>query len=142
MTRVDFYVLETGTHDALFRFICRLTEKAWRQGNRIFMHCDDQATASKLDDLLWNFRDVSFLPHGFLVDEPEAPIAIGVTNEPTTSFDLMINLAKSVPEFFSRFERVVETAGVNDQEKSLARERYRFYQKRGYALETHKIQGA
>jgi DNA polymerase IIIc chi subunit len=33
----------------------------------------------------------------------------------------------------------METTGINDSERSAARERYRFYQERGYALNTHKI---
>lgn len=146
MTRVDFYVLESGTRETLFQFVCRLTEKAWRKGNRIFMHCHDDQTAAKLDHLLWTYRDISFLPHSLASQDEETPIVIGVaTNPPQASdlppkaYDLLINLADSVPEFFSRFERVIETTGIDDQHRQLARERYRFYQQRGYALETHKI---
>ena len=53
MTRVDFYVFESGNEDSFARFICRLTEKAWRKGNRIFMHCPDRHVATRFDDLLW-----------------------------------------------------------------------------------------
>ena len=49
MTRVDFYVFESGNDDSFSRFICRLTEKAWRQGNRIFMHCPDHQVASRFE---------------------------------------------------------------------------------------------
>ena len=160
MTRVDFYVLESGTRETLFQFVCRLTEKAWRKGNRIFMHCHDDQTAAKLDNLLWTYRDISFLPHSLASQDEETPIVIGVATNPPEAggfpteagdlppeasdlrpqaYDLLINLADSVPEFFSRFERVIETTGIDDQHRQLARERYRFYQQRGYALETHKI---
>lgn len=164
MTRVDFYVLESGTRETLFQFVCRLTEKAWRKGNRIFMHCHDDQTAAKLDDLLWTYRDISFLPHSLASHNEETPIVIGVATGPPDAlpqahgispealpetgsaqpkaYDLLINLADSVPEFFSRFERVIETTGIDDQHRQLARERYRYYQQRGYALETHKISGA
>lgn len=139
MTRVDFYVLESGTRETLFQFICRLTEKAWRKGNRIFLHCHDDKTASTLDGLLWSYRDISFLPHALVVDDDNSPIGIGVAADPPKSYDLLINLADSVPDFFSRFERVIETTGIDDQHRQLARDRYRYYQQRGYPLETHKI---
>ena len=139
MTRVDFYVFESGNEDSFSRFICRLTEKAWRKGNRIFMHCPNQQVASRFDDLLWTFRDTSFLPHAVVPCEDEVPVSIGTSDAPPPGYDLLINLAESVPEFFSRFERVVETTGVSDTQRQQARDRYRFYQQRGYALETHKI---
>ena len=66
-------------------------------------------------------------------------VGIGTSDDPPPGFDLLINLTTSVPDFFSRFERVVETTGITDQQREEARERYRFYQQRGYALETHKI---
>ena len=142
MTRVDFYVLESGTQDTLFRFICRLTEKAWRKGNRIFMHCQDKSMASKLDKLLWTYRDISFLPHSIIDQQENCPISIGAAVTPSKSYDLLINLDVSVPDFFSRFTRVIETTGVDDQHREFARDRYRFYQQRGYPMETHKISGA
>ena len=139
MTRVDFYVFESGNEDSFARFICRLTEKAWRKGNRIFMHCPDRHVATRFDDLLWTYRDTSFLPHAVVPCEEEVPVGIGTSDDPPPGFDLLINLTTSVPDFFSRFERVVETTGITDQQREEARERYRFYQQRGYALETHKI---
>ena len=139
MTRVDFYILESGSEEAYGRFVCRLTEKAWRQGNRIFLHCPDERLASKFDDLLWTYRDISFLPHAMAPCDQQIPVAIGASPTAPEGYDLLINLADSVPEFFSRFERVAETTGVEEQQKQQARERYKFYQQRGYALETHKI---
>lgn len=95
--------------------------------------------ASRFDDLLWTYRDISFLPHALVPCEEETPVGIGADTEPAAGYDLMINLTDSVPEFFSRFERVVETTGIDEQQRKLARDRYRFYQERGYALETHQI---
>jgi DNA polymerase-3 subunit chi len=52
---------------------------------------------------------------------------------------VLINLAAKVPSFFSRFERVAEIVTTDDQAKEQARDRYKFYQQRGYELETHKL---
>ena len=103
------------------------------------MHCPDHQVATRFDELLWTFRDTSFLPHAVLPCEHEVPVGIGTAAAPGPGYDLLINLTHSVPEFFSRFERVVETTGCNDEQRQSARERYRYYQQRGYALETHKI---
>jgi DNA polymerase-3 subunit chi len=36
--------------------------------------------------------------------------------------------------FFSRFERVIEIVGCDDEDARLGRSRYSFYRDRGYAL--------
>jgi DNA polymerase-3 subunit chi len=53
--------------------------------------------------------------------------------------DVLVNLASTVPAFFSRFNRVAELVGNDEAARAAARERYRFYQERGYTLNTHKL---
>jgi len=37
---------------------------------------------------------------------------------------------------FARFERLVEIVGTDEDNKALARQRYKFYKERGYPLNT------
>ena len=62
MTKVDFYLLGEGA-DSRERIACRLAEKAWRLGNRVYVLAPDQAAAQALDELLWTFSQGSFVPH-------------------------------------------------------------------------------
>ncbi|MDQ2069411.1 DNA polymerase III subunit chi [Natronospira bacteriovora] len=142
MTRVDFYLLSQQQPTAQEQFVCRLTEKAFRLGHRIFLHGKDEQQARKLDELLWTFRDRSFIPHGLAADvdaEPDFPVVIGSGEAPRGDYDLLINCADDIPDFFSRFERVVETIPNEDQAKARGRTRYRFYRDRGYPLEMHRL---
>ena len=140
MTRIDFYILAAGGDDRA-PFACRLAEKAYTRGHRIYIHVADAAAAKRLDDLLWTFSDGSFLPHA-VVDggdpDPDTPVHIGFGPEPVGQ-DVLINLADETPLFFSRFERVAELVGGDEASRALARERYRFYRDRGYPLESHTI---
>ena len=43
MTQVDFYILPSADPLARLDFACKLTEKAWRMGHRIYLHCSDAA---------------------------------------------------------------------------------------------------
>ena len=54
-------------------------------------------------------------------------------------WDVLINLAADVPEFFSRYERVAEVVDANALRREQSRERYRFYRDRGYKLDTHQV---
>ena len=49
MTQVDFYILPSADPSARLDFACKLTEKAWRMGHRIYLHCSDAAQRDDLD---------------------------------------------------------------------------------------------
>jgi DNA polymerase III subunit chi len=141
MTRVDFYILQDSRPEAYPQLACRLTEKAYKKGHRVYIHTTSPAQVQQLDDLLWTFRAGSFLPHTVAQDKPvdNQPILLGLDAAPQGMDDVLVNLASEVPAFFSRFNRVAELVGGNEEERSSARERYRFYQERGYTLKTHKL---
>lgn len=145
MTRVDFYVLEDDAEQAREHFACRLVEKAFRLKHTVYLHAASPAEARRLDGLLWTWSDRSFLPHVLAGPDLHAdlaaatPVQIGAGNEPGFEAELMVNLDVAVPLFFSRFDRVAEIVGGSEGERTLARERFRFYRDRGYALETHRI---
>lgn len=61
--RVDFYVLAGPKPAARLRFACRLAEKAYRLDHRVHLQTGSAAEAEQLDELLWTFRQGSFVPH-------------------------------------------------------------------------------
>lgn len=141
MTQIDFYIL--SEQSALDRDLlsCRLAEKVYKLGKRLYIHTTSQTEASRIDDLLWTYRDGSFIPHEIYRagQAGESPVVIGHHEEPEAEADVLINLAPSVPLFFSHFERVAEIIPPQDEEKRCGRERFRFYRERGYALKTHNL---
>ncbi len=141
MTQVDFYILKDNQPQAGALFACRLAEKAYRQGHRVYIHTDSGARLRMLDDLLWTFRAGSFLPHAVYSggNSSTHPILLGQHDDPQGCDDVLVNLAGGVPPFFSRFSRVVEPVSADDDARAGARERYRYYQDRGYTLNTHKL---
>ncbi len=142
MTRVDFYIVESPAPDARERVACRLAEKAWQLDHRIYIHGQDAGHCERLDQLLWTFRDGSFVPHEPLADPaPDCPILIGLAEPPESHTGVLINLHEAVPPFFSRFERVVEIVNQAEPVRQAGRERFKFYRDRGYDLHTHTLSG-
>ena len=141
MTRVDFYLIDPATDGSLDAAVCKLTHKAFRLGHRIYILTPDFTHAQRLDRLLGIFSAGSFIPHGLSPETTEAdmPVLIGYDEPPAAYEDVLIQLAPRVPECFSRFRRVAEVVGGGDDDKARARERFRFYRDRGYALQTHNI---
>ena len=152
MTRIDFYILETESVDSRLRVACRITRKAVQQEHHVFVNAADAADADRLDQLLWTFSQGSFIPHivagkGLPADGVE-PVVIGIDDahahddppvETGERWDVMINLACDVPGYFSRYDRVAEIVDADPVRLQQGRQRYRFYQDRGYKLETHSI---
>ncbi|MGD8546736.1 MAG: DNA polymerase III subunit chi [Thiohalophilus sp.] len=141
MTRVDFYIVEDTNTQARQRLACRLAEKAYALDHTIYIHTDDRQQAEQLDQLLWTFRDGSFIPHCLQDDKVarDAAIIIGHGAEPEDHNRVLINLSQEVPAFFSRFERVAEVIAGDEQARHAGRERFKFYRDRGYELNTHNL---
>ncbi len=140
MTQIDFYVLEAPSAETHDRLMCRVVEKAWKRGHGVYVRCRDMDAARAFDGALWQFRDVSFVPHALAGegDEP-VPVSIGTADSGGAEPDVLVNLADDVPESASSFTRVIETAGYDEASRASARERYRYYQDRGFPLRTHKV---
>jgi len=139
--RVDFYVLASTDPGSRLQFACRLTEKAYTLNNRTYAHVGDAARARELDELLWTFRDGSFIPHEIAsaASSDAPPVVIGHQTETGADGDLLINLAESIPTFFDRFDRVAEIIEASEEGRRRGRERFAFYRDNGYAPNTHKI---
>jgi len=143
MTRVDFYLTQDPSPQQRHITACRLVEKAFRLGHHIYLHTDNAEQARQLDDLLWTFHNTSFVPHSCSdADSPTAnysPVMIGQQHHLDAKHDVLINLAGEIPDFFTRFERVAEIVGGQEEEREASRKRFRYYRDRGYALETHQL---
>lgn len=141
MTKVDFYLLQDNSSQNRVVFACRLADKAYRLGNRVFIHTESADQTRQLDDLLWTFQQNSFVPHAIYqaAQNNPPPVLLAHNAEPDASNQVLINLAAEVPPFFSRFERVAELVNQNADIRHQGRSRYSFYKDRGYPLRTHEI---
>ena len=104
MTRIDFYISKQDSDEARARLACRVAEKAYQMKHRVYVHVDDRQQAEQLDQLLWVYRDRSFVPH-CLSDDPhcaEAAVIIGYGEAPAETPEVLVNISSEVPGFFSR----------------------------------------
>lgn len=137
MTSIDFY-----THVAArLEVAAKLVAKAYAQHGSVRVLTPDSATTDALDRLLWIQPPTGFLPHcraGSAL-AAETPIWIDDVLEHQGPAAVLINLHPLPPPFFSRFERLAEIVGTDDAAAAAGRERYRYYQQRGYALRAHNL---
>ena len=142
MARVDFYILAQPDERARQLLACKLAEKAWRLDNSVYIHTRDRSDAERLDELLWTFRDGSFVPHDLAGSDEEtgsSPIVIGCDEDGQEGRDLLINLGDEIPGFAEGFPRVAELVTSDENCRTLSRERYATYRDQGHELNTHKL---
>lgn len=136
MTRVDFHF---NAADKL-GYACRLVRKIRRTGPQVVVF-GDPLTIAEFDRLLWTFSQFDFIPH-VRAGDPLAgrtPVILCSEAGETPHSDVLVNLSPGTPPFFSRFERLFEVVSSDARDRSLARERWRFYRDRGYPLAGHQL---
>ncbi|NEX60964.1 DNA polymerase III subunit chi [Noviherbaspirillum galbum] len=133
MTRIDFHSNVPDMMD----YACRLVRKARAADRRVVILARDRADMNAIDERLWTFADRSFLPHVAADDALAASTPVILADSDDTELphhDVLVNLSGRTPAHFARFDRMVEIVASGAQETLAGRERYRFYQQRGYPL--------
>lgn len=139
MARVDFYILADVDEMRRQSCLCRVVDKATRQGLRVWIHAPESAAA--IDERLWSFSQGSFVPHELAGDEadPECPVLIG-GGEPADDRQVLINDNDEIPPFAARFERIAEVIGAEPESRRRARERFRQYRDQGHEMHHHEVE--
>ena len=146
-TRVDFYLLPTAEPRGRLKFACRLTEKAYKLTHRVHLHAHDANEANALDELLWTFRQGSFVPHELITDNTSpgatavSPVTIGYGGLCPASADVVIDLAGCAGNLTTEVSRIADVVDGSEISRAEARTRYRAYQQSGAELTTHTIEG-
>ncbi|MDR2219278.1 MAG: DNA polymerase III subunit chi [Methylobacillus sp.] len=138
MTRIDFYF---NVEDK-FRRIAELAQHALSRQRRLFIYTPDAQAAARLESVLWSHPPAAFLPHCHN-NHPlsaETPIIMDSQGENLPHDDVLINLSDTHPPFFSRFKGLIEVVGQEENDRSQARARYRFYRDRGYEIKSHDME--
>jgi DNA polymerase-3 subunit chi len=146
--RVDFYLLPTAEPNGRLKFACRLTEKAYKLAHRVHLHARDASEASALDELLWTFRQGSFVPHELMTRNAtasapaESPVTIGYEGLCPASADVLVDLAGCGGGATAQFSRIADVVDASEDSRAAARVRFRAYQQSGVEPATHTIEGS
>jgi DNA polymerase-3 subunit chi len=137
MTQIDF---RSNVANKL-GYACVLVRKARAADCNVVLFSEDRNELRALDELLWTFAEQEFVPH-VMADDPNArhtPVLLTSNDEAALPHSqILINLSAKTPSNFAQFERLFEIVSSEPDAVAAGRERYRFYQQRGYPL-THIV---
>lgn len=132
MTQVFFY---HGAADKIAA-ACALLSGAYAKKKQMLVYAVDSSVASSVDRMLWTHSALSFVPH-CRADSPlaaETPILITDKLETIAQDERLMNLSQEIPPGFSRFESLIEVVGQEENDRTAARDRVKFYKDRGYEV--------
>ena len=136
MTKVRFY---SNAEDRVQAAAAWLAASWRKQPILVFAPAAD--VAERLDRMLWTQPAIGFLPH-CRADLPlaaETPVLIASNLDAPPHDRCLLNLSNEIPPGYARFEDLVEIVSTADSDRLPARDRFRFYRERGYALENHDV---
>jgi DNA polymerase III subunit chi len=145
--RVDFYVLDSDTPSGRLQLACKLAEKAYLADQSVLIWDTDAQELRSLDELLWVFRDGSFVPHDMLAAATapgstpnDAPVTLSAGVAPTGPVDVLINLAPDVPPCAAQSRRVIEIVDSDETRRKAGRIRFKAYRDSGVQPASHNVQ--
>ena len=138
MTAVEFHVNQPDK----LHYACRLLRKVYRSGTAAVVTAEP-ALLQQLDQQLWLLSTTEFVPH-CSSNAPAStlnatPILLASQLDACPSEGVLINLGQHIATGFERFERVIEVASSQEEDRLAARARWKYYQERGYALKRHDV---
>ena len=137
VTTIDFYFNARRS----IQVACRLAGKALAQKKRMLIYAPEPEAASRIDKLLWTWPAIGFVPHCAPTtrSRPRRRCSSAADAGRVGDCGLLLNLGARCPPHFERFERLLEVVVDRRAEREAARDRFRFYQARGYAISNHDL---
>lgn len=138
MTRVEFFEVAGPRWEVA---LCQRVEAAYEEGRRIYVWAESEAEARRLDELLWSFREDSFVPHGLWQGEAQCdePVAVGWRAGNPNGADCLVLARDAEPDELRGFPQVVDLAPVDLPPRlEAARRRYRTCRDAGLEVVFHK----
>jgi DNA polymerase-3 subunit chi len=124
-------------------YACRFIRKAMRHDVRVTVVAP-MARLRQLSAKLWKQSAHDFLAHAVVGDDLQslalAPVALVEEAEQSPHRELLLHLGTQVQHGFEAFDKVVEVvASFDEEDRALARVRWRTYQTGGYAIERYDL---
>jgi len=134
LPEVWFYHLERSSLDAV---LPGLLEKGLERGWRALVRTTSKERARALDDILWSYRDDSFLAHGS-ADDPDTelqPVLIAHDGGEHDRRELLILIDQAEPGAIDAFERVILLFdGADETALGNARDRWKQFKDEGVTV--------
>ncbi len=140
MPRADFYLIDKPRfRDDPLLLVCELAKKAFESGQRTLVLARSIEQAEQLDEKLWEFDEMAFVPHQIAGDDDDAitPVLIAPPEVACEDRSLLINLRDDCAP--GNFERVLEVVPADQNLRAGSRARWKIYKASGFEVAKHDM---
>ena len=138
-----FYILNKAEN--LKISVCKIIKEYYKKKYKIFVSSHSNDLIDELNNLLWTFEQISFIPHctNKNYDKNSPVLLSGKDSFPETvnlkEYDVWLNLDDEMEENYTDFEIILEIVSQNEKERMLSRKRYLNYQKNNFEVKHEKL---
>jgi DNA polymerase-3 subunit chi len=138
-----FYILNKA--EDLKISVCKIIKEYYKKKYKIFVSSRSNDLVNELNNLLWTFEQISFIPHCTTKNyDKDSPILLsGKDSFPKTinleEYDVWLNLDDDMEENYTDFEIILEVVSQNEEERILSRKKYLNYQKNNFEVKHEKL---
>lgn len=125
-------------------YAVRLLRKAVGTGVRVLVVADGGQLA-RLDAALWASASTDFFVHCYAHAPAQelilSPVVLSVYDGASTcpALDVLVNLGQAMPQSVDRHRRVIEVVSTEEEDRILARQRWRNYVAQGFAPDSKDL---
>jgi len=127
--------------EAPLEYACRLLRKAYRAGAAVAVH-GEAGQIDRLDEALWTFEALEFIPHAVLPRDAAAAEKLARTPivllRPGASAPahcrVGVSLAAAPIDGVERYDRAIVIVGADPEEREAGRLRWREFEREGHAV--------
>ena len=125
-----FYNLQDNTQ--IDKSICQITSFYYKKKLKILIIGEDKLQIDTLNDLLWTFEQISFLPHSFESEYETTPIVLCMIDNLQSildkyKFDVLFNLSRNKINLDTVARYFIEIVTSVEKQKLNARDKYAYY---------------
>jgi len=140
VAKTNVFFIELPTSNKL-KFVCDVTELFYNQHHSLVIYAHDPKSVTQIDQLLWTWKQDSFIPHSRSAQQDTTPVTIYASGEDLADTDVLIQFDPIQPDELSRFRYVIDFAELYDKNR-LSDSRRRFKELRNsdnYEIEFLKL---
>lgn len=123
-------------------YACRLLRKIVASGSRALVTAPPD-TLEALDASMWTFSDTDFIAHCGVDAQAQvlqkSPVVLAQSTAQAPFYDILVNLGAPVASDVDRFARVIEVVTLDEEDRRLARQRWKRYADAGLTLVRHDL---
>ena len=140
--QVLFYNLQDDNQ--VDKSICRITNFYYKKKLKILIIGEDKSQIDTLNDLLWTFEQISFLPHSFESEYESTPVVLCMIDNLQSildkyKFDVLFNLSRNKINLDTVARYFIEIVTSVEKQKLNARDKYAYYKENQIKVSYEKV---